>query len=89
MVGVRGGSGGGNSSEGVGGVWGDSGNGNGRRGQHPVSGGADCGVRDCGGKGNGCGRKRAKAVNGSKGVRVGGFGFSAAASGALVFVCQQ
>ena len=74
VSGVRGDSGNGNDSEGVGGVWGDSGYGNGRQVRRPVSGGTDGGVRDCGGKGDGGRRKRAREVSGSKGGRMESFG---------------
>ena len=75
--GVRGGSGNVNGSEGVGVVWGDSGVGNGRRVRRLVSDGVDSSVRDCGGKGNVCRRKRAMEVIGRKGRRVDSFGLSA------------
>ena len=81
--GVRGGSGDDKGSKGVGGVWGNSGNGNDRRGRQPVSCGADGGVRDCNGKGDGGWMKRARAVGGSEGGRVGSFGLSAAAREAV------
>ena len=71
---VRGGRGDGNSSKGVGGVWGDIGDGNGRQGWQPVSDGANGGVRDSVGEGNGGWRKRAREVSSSKGGRVGRLG---------------
>ena len=86
--GVRGGSGNGNSSEGVGGVWGDSGNGNVRRVRSPVSGGADGGVRDCGGKGDSGRRKLAREVSGSEGGCEESFGLSAVqVSEIVILVC--
>ena len=60
-----------------GGVWNDSGNGNVRWVRRLVSGCSDGGVRDCSGKGDGGGRKRAREFSGSEGSRVESFGLSA------------